>query len=313
MLGQGTANMVSGGAIGGLPVTGGDRAQCDQCRGRGEVPRVVDHARPVDSAVLAALAGLVQQIPKSALAGLLIVIGIQLVKLAHIRLARRTGDLWVYGITVVGVVFLNLLEGVLIGLALAIALLVWRVIRATVTAEELGDNDSGKWRVLVEGSCTFLVLPKLTSVLAGIPPRSDVTVELSVDFLDHAVFDVIEEWARQYELAGGSVIIDEVGSVSMESATTGPPKRGAAVTDLRGLLAPWGSWQPQASGEESEQPAGLAAHSRRGVQLSSPSRRSDTAAHGSVARRAEPPRLPFPHLRRFASGAEHHHEQWPPR
>ena len=63
-------------------------------------------------------------------------------------------------------------------------------------------------------------------------------------------------------------------------------------------------------GEESEQPAGLAAHSRRGVQLSSPSRRSDTAAHGSVARRAEP-RLPFPHLRRFASGAEHHHEQWP--
>ncbi|RZL66551.1 MAG: SulP family inorganic anion transporter, partial [Rhodococcus sp. (in: high G+C Gram-positive bacteria)] len=216
MLGQGTANMVSG-AIGGLPVTGVIvRSATNVEAGAKSRASSIMHGLWI-LLFSAALAGLVQQIPKSALAGLLIVIGIQLVKLAHIRLARRTGDLWVYGITVVGVVFLNLLEGVLIGLALAIALLVWRVIRASVTAEELGDKDSGKWRVLVEGSCTFLVLPKLTSVLAGIPPRSDVTVELSVDFLDHAVFDVIEEWARQYELAGGSVIIDEVGSVSMES------------------------------------------------------------------------------------------------
>ena len=256
MLGQGTANMVSG-AIGGLPVTGVIvRSATNVEAGAKSRASSIMHGLWI-LLFSAALAGLVQQIPKSALAGLLIVIGIQLVKLAHIRLARRTGDLWVYGITVVGVVFLNLLEGVLIGLALAIALLVWRVIRATVTAEELGDNDSGKWRVLVEGSCTFLVLPKLTSVLAGLPPRSDVTVELSVDFLDHAVFDVIEEWARQYELAGGSVIIDEVGSVSMESATTGPPKRGAAVTDLRGLLAPWGSWQPQASGRNLSSPPAL--------------------------------------------------------
>ena len=256
MLGQGTANMVSG-AIGGLPVTGVIvRSATNVEAGAKSRASSIMHGLWI-LLFSAALAGLVQQIPKSALAGLLIVIGIQLVKLAHIRLARRTGDLWVYGITVVGVVFLNLLEGVLIGLALAIALLVWRVIRAPVTADELGDNDSGKLRVLVEGSCTFLVLPKLTSVLAGLPPRSDVTVELSVDFLDHAVFDVIEEWARQYELAGGSVIIDEVGSVSMESATTGPPKRGAAVTDLRGLLAPWGSWQPQASGRNLSSPPAL--------------------------------------------------------
>ncbi|NED59484.1 carbonic anhydrase, partial [Streptomyces sp. SID10244] len=69
---------------------------------------------------------------------LLVVIGIQLVKLAHMKTALKTGDLWVYAVTVISVVFLNLLEGVAIGLALAIALVVWRVVRAEITSEPFG-------------------------------------------------------------------------------------------------------------------------------------------------------------------------------
>ena len=294
MLGQGTANMVSG-AIGGLPVTGVIvRSATNVEAGAKSRASSIMHGLWI-LLFSAALAGLVQQIPKSALAGLLIVIGIQLVKLAHIRLARRTGDLWVYGITVVGVVFLNLLEGVLIGLALAIALLVWRVIRATVTAEELGDNDSGKWRVLVEGSCTFLVLPKLTSVLAGLPPR--------VGRHRRAVRRLPRPCRlRRHRRVGEAVRVGrwfgdhrrsrlgEYGERDHRSAEARRRShRPARLARAVGQLATSGF------GEESEQPAGLAAHSRRGVQLSSPSRRSDTAAHGSVARRAES-RLPFPYL-----------------
>ena len=51
MLGQGTANMVSG-AIGGLPVTGVIVRSATNVEAGAKVPRVVDHARPVDSAVL---------------------------------------------------------------------------------------------------------------------------------------------------------------------------------------------------------------------------------------------------------------------
>ncbi len=82
-------------------------------------------------------AGLVEQIPIAALAGLLIVIGIQLVKITHIETARRTGDIAVYLVTVVGVVFLNLLEGVLLGLALSILMTMWRVARTRITAEPI--------------------------------------------------------------------------------------------------------------------------------------------------------------------------------
>ena len=72
--------------------------------------------------------------------------------------------------TAVSVVFLNLLHGVMIGLALAIALTGWRVIRARVEAEPVGED----WRVTVEGACTFLALPRLTRVLASIPAGTDV-------------------------------------------------------------------------------------------------------------------------------------------
>jgi carbonic anhydrase len=106
--------------------------------------------------------GLIQRIPTAALAGLLVVVGVQLVKWAHVKIAHRTGDLAVYLVTVVSVVFLNLLEGVLIGLALAVALTAWRVVRAKIHAEP---SDGHGWRVVIEGSVSFLALPRLTRVL----------------------------------------------------------------------------------------------------------------------------------------------------
>jgi carbonic anhydrase len=148
-------------------------------------------------------AGLIDEIPTAALAGLLIVIGIQLLKPAHIETAMKHGDLAVYVVTAVCVVFLNLLHGVMIGLALAIALTGWRVIQAKVEAEQVGDE----WYVSIEGACTFLALPRLTRVLASIPPGKTVTVEISASYLDHAAHQSITDWERQQIATGGSVAI----------------------------------------------------------------------------------------------------------
>src|SRR5690606_39786420 len=113
------------------------------------------------------------------LAGLLVVIGIQLVKSSHIRLARRTGDLLVYLVTIGGVVLLNLLEGVVLGLLLAFALLLWRVVRVAIVAERI--PQSQRWRVRVDGSCTFLAPPPLFGEPAKVPAAADVTAGLAVD------------------------------------------------------------------------------------------------------------------------------------
>ena len=75
-------------------------------------------------------AALIQQIPQAVLARLLTIVGVRLASLADFKTARRTGDLLVCCITLVGVVFLNLLEEVMIGMALAATLVLWRVVRA---------------------------------------------------------------------------------------------------------------------------------------------------------------------------------------
>jgi len=206
LIGQGAANIVSG-TIGGLPVTGVIvRSSTNVNAGAKSRASTIMHGVWILLFTIP-FAGLVDEIPTAALAGLLIVIGIQLLKPAHIETATKHGDLAVYLVTAVSVAFLNLLHGVMIGLALAIVLTGWRVIRVRVEANPDGDQ----WQVLIEGAaCTFLALPRLTRVLSSIPAETTVTVSISVSYLDHAAHQAITDWQRQHVANGGTVQIHSV-------------------------------------------------------------------------------------------------------
>jgi len=201
LIGQGVANVVSG-TIGGLPVTGVIvRSSTNVNAGAKSRASAVLHGVWI-LLFTVPFAELVEEIPTAALAGLLIVIGIQLLKPAHIETAMKHGDLAVYIVTAVSVIFLNLLHGVMIGLAVAIVLTGWRVIRVRVEAKPVGDQ----WHVVVEGAaCTFLALPRLTRVLGSTPSGTVVTVDISVHYLDHAAHQAISDWQRQHEATGGTV------------------------------------------------------------------------------------------------------------
>ncbi len=219
LVGQGAANMVSG-AIGGLPITGVIvRSSANVTAGARTRASSMFHGLWVLVFALP-FAGLAEKIPMAALAGLLIVIGIQLVKITHIETARRTGDIVVYLVTVTGVVFLNLLHGVLLGLAVAVARTAWRAGHAKISAKQLGPND---WSVAVEGSCTFLSLPRLHEALNAIPTGTAVRLRISVAFMDHAAREFIEAWQRQHEASGGSVTVE--GSPGAEHRRTADSDR----------------------------------------------------------------------------------------
>jgi len=129
-------------------------------------------------------------------------------------------------VTAVSVVFLNLLHGVMIGLALAIALTGWRVIRARIEAKSVGDD----WSVVIEGAaCTFLALPRLTRVLGALPSESVVTVDISVHYLDHAAQQAISDWQRQYEATGGTVLIRGVTEPGHRVVLVEPERPEAAA------------------------------------------------------------------------------------
>jgi MFS superfamily sulfate permease-like transporter len=226
LVGQGAANIVSG-AIGGLPVTGVIvRSSTNVNAGAKSRASAIMHGVWILLFTIP-FAGLIDEIPTAALAGLLIVIGLQLLKPAHIETAMKHRDLAVYVVTAVSVIFLNLLHGVMIGLALAIALTGWRVIRARIDTTSVDDE----WRVVIDGAaCTFLALPRLTRMLAAVPQGATVTVAISVHYLDHAAHQAITDWQRQHEATGGTVYVQ--GSVE-----TGRRDGDTALVETPGAAA----------------------------------------------------------------------------
>ncbi len=238
LVGQGSANVVSG-MLGGLPVTGVIvRSATNVEAGAKSRSSAILHG--VWVLVFSALfAGLIQLIPLSVLAGLLLVIGAKLIKVADIRTSLRTGDLLVYSVTLVCVVALNLLEGVIIGLALAALCVLWRVLRAQIQAHA-PSAESLPWRVTIAGSCSFFALPRLNRVLHSVPEGHDVVVELNADYLDHAFHEALVAWQKQQRNTGASVILEEHGTTAFSDAEDNTPQR----QDPREFpLPPRTSWQ----------------------------------------------------------------------
>ena len=249
LVGQGSANMVSG-MLGGLPVTGVIVRSATNVEA-GAASRASAILHGVWVLVFSALfAGLIQLIPLSVLAGLLIVIGAKLIKVADIRTSLRTGDLLVYVVTLGCVVFLNLLEGVIIGLALAALCVLWRVLRAQIQAHAPSAGHL-PWRVTIAGSCSFFALPRLNRVLHSVPDGQDALVELNADYLDHAFREALLAWQRQHRNSGASVILEEHGTTSFRDAEDNTPQR---QDPSEFPLPPRTSWQ------ESTSPPVVASH-----------------------------------------------------
>ena len=227
LIGQGAANIVSG-FLGGLPVTGVIvRSATNVEAGAATRMSAILHGVWV-LAFSALFAGLIQLIPLAVLAGLLVVIGARLIKLADIRISHRTGDLAIYAATLVCVVFLNLLEGVMIGLALAAANVLWRVLRAPIRAHRTA-GPSSSWRVIIAGSCSFFALPKLNGVLQSVPAGADVMVELNADYVDHSFREAMLAWQRQHRATGATVILEEHGNTVFRDAASQAPRREDAT------------------------------------------------------------------------------------
>ncbi len=240
LIGQGAANLTSG-ALGGLPVTGVIvRSSTNVAAGARTRASAIMHGVWV-LVFVAAFAGLIQNIPLAALAGLLVHVGAKLVNAGHLRQVRKHGDLATYLVTLAGVVLLDLLTGVLLGIALSVLLMLRRTVWSGIHVEQ----DGAEWRVVVEGVLTFLSVPRLSRVLATAPAGATVTLELVVDYLDHAAFESLSNWQQTHERTGGRVVVDEVGHPWFAKGKSGDPTltRTAASRSVPRLLAPWSDWQ----------------------------------------------------------------------
>ncbi|MFD0688980.1 SulP family inorganic anion transporter [Actinomadura fibrosa] len=253
LLGQGAANAVSG-LLGGLPVAGVIvRSTANLEAGACTRASAVLHG--VWVLVLALSCGpVIEQVPLSALAALLVVLGVRLMDTARVRDLRHHREAPAYFATLAGVIVLGLGEGVLLGIGIMVVLALRRLTRLSVRAERLvpapGDAPiSPRWHVVVEGTLTFLGVPKVTRLLRDVPSGADVDLDLNVDFMDHAAFDAVHQWRLAHERQGGRVDIDEVHETWYERAVTGEMSPPGKTPPPARWWAPWANRRRRAEAE----------------------------------------------------------------
>jgi MFS superfamily sulfate permease-like transporter len=204
---QGIGNLACG-VLGALPITGViSRSTANVQAGAKTQWSSVMHATWVFlfAALIPWLLGLV---PESALAAILIYVGFRLIQVSTPRKLLEYGGWGVFGIylaTVLGIVALDLLTGIVIGLVLSTMKLVYSL--AHLDIERIDEN--GRIELHLHGSATFLALPLLAGALEEIPPGSELHMHFDeLDFIDHACLDFIAGFQERHQETGGSVIME---------------------------------------------------------------------------------------------------------
>ncbi len=229
LLGQGAANIVSG-SLGGLPIAGvAVRSSANVHAGAVSRNSTMLHGVLVVIAALL-MVPILELIPLASLAALVMAVGIQMVSLHHIRTVTRHREVWVYAVTTLGVVFLGVLEGVALGIAMAVGVALHRLTRTRITHEVT----EGVHHVHVRGQLTFLAVPRLSRVLHLVPHGADTVVELDGSFMDHAAYETLQDWQKTHTAQGGSV---EVAGRQSGTRISEPQ----AFTDCR--CRPWTPWR----------------------------------------------------------------------
>ncbi len=230
LVAQGVGNTLSG-LLGGLPITGVIvRSSANIAAGGQSRASAILHGVWV-LLFVALLPFVIEAVPKSVLAALLVFIGVKLVNLHHARDLKKHGELAIYVVTIAGVVFVDLLSGVGLGFACAMLRLLWQLTHVQVTV-----SPGEPWRVQVRGALTFLGVPRLIQALQRVPAGQRVDVDLIVTSLDHAGWDALEGWRAAHERTGGAVRLDGLPELWREGMrgdeALQPP------LDLQATLAP---------------------------------------------------------------------------
>ena len=185
---QGVGNMVSG-FIGGLPLTSVVvRSSANVASGAQTKVSAIAHGVLLFCCVLF-IPSLLNSIPLSALAAILIFTGYKLAKLPLFReFFRKGADQFVpFVVTIVAILFTDLLVGILIGIGVGL----FFMIRSNFHSSVLMVNDNDHYLIRLRKDVSFLNKPIIKKKLEDVPANAYVIIDVTrADFIDK---DVIEE------------------------------------------------------------------------------------------------------------------------
>lgn len=205
---QGVGNMVCG-LFGGLPMTGVIvRSSANVLAGAKTRLSAIMHGAWLAITVLA-FPDLLRHIPTACLAAILVHTGFKLVNIDNIKRLRLYGvvPVAIYFSTLIGIVVTDLLTGVMIGLGLSAAKLLYAFTRLEVRVE----IDSEKKRVTMTpiGAATFVRMTTLANALDKVPNGHEVHIEIDrLTYIDHACLELLMNWETQEAQNGKSVLVE---------------------------------------------------------------------------------------------------------
>lgn len=208
---QGIGNIVSG-FLGGLPLTQVVvRSSANiQTGGRSNLSTVV-HGLLIVTAVII-FPSLLRMVPLSSLAAVLFLVGYKLIK------PKQFVEMWHDGlmrfipfvVTVAGVAFIGLLNGVLMGLTVSIVHILWKNYRVPFHLSPTNQAPDRPIHLELSEDVTFLNKAGIKRTLDELPDGVHVTIDASRTMdLDPDVKEIIDEFAEQ--APGRNIILRTIG------------------------------------------------------------------------------------------------------
>lgn len=205
---QGVGNLICG-VMGALPMTGVIvRSGANVQAGATSRYSTILHGVWLLSTV-AVFPWLLNHIPTASLAAILVYTGYKLLNIAKIKSIAGYGkaEVAIYFVTLAGIVATNLLAGVLLGVGLAVAKLVYTF--AYLRVETVRDQSANRVDLTLRGSATFLGLPHLAMALDSVPRGAELHIHIgNLDYIDHACLDMLSSWEKQHAANGGTLRVE---------------------------------------------------------------------------------------------------------
>lgn len=147
-------------------------------------------------------------IPAACLAAILVYTGYKLVniEMAKTIYSFSKGEFFVYLITIFAILSTNLLEGILIGLAIGFLKNFYKLtkFKIKVTKQPLE-----KITIKITGNLTFLRLPQIAEVIENLENGKNISIIFEdTSIADHATIDLLAGWSNKYIENKGNVLID---------------------------------------------------------------------------------------------------------
>lgn len=197
---QGFGNLVSG-LLGGLPVASVIvRSSANIHAGAKTRLASMIHGLLLLAAALL-IPTVLNRVPLACLAAILLAVGYRLSSWAIIRSVWKEGwsQFLPFAITVVGIVFTDLLKGILIGLAVSVFFVMRGYTRTAVTLVQDGQN----YLIRLNKDLTFVNKQELKARLREIPDGARLVIDgVRAHYVDHDAVEVIREFCQSAPTRG---------------------------------------------------------------------------------------------------------------